>query len=975
MAALDFENDFTEVDPDGVIAISGEVITVTDIGGDHTAYVYKDFGVDYFDEQVLARMKVNIASGVDDGAEVALCVLANMTGDLQAIEAASGDYIAAMVYGDGAAVKLKTIECAAGVITETVGDTISALDTDCWLTLERDESAASSYVFCNLYEDNHELTYDAHCPVLTLTDDEDFRYFYPVAGRADETVADVSVTISDCYVGVGEEGSFTATYIFDGNNIPLACFEEAQSALTKTASGRYYGLMWYYQPSTRRVFWVYSDDFGATWNGPYRWGYSASWTPNNINIVALGTTEYDDAMLSHFYTQADYISNATVEGNGYVSYPNGGSVDPDHSTRWNVLMNVQQNNEILRLIPDYTGDDTGIEMWYFPDADDGSAVAVELELGSAGSYPITPWFRYTASVDRDGEYAHCFIGGYSYNLTYVRWDVANRSWGTPDYNVMSNAFSNHNNLCMTMDFDGDFYLAWGDYQDVKKTHFAKFTNNGDGTVTLEKGPIVACNTTAAMWPKGISIDEAGSIYIVCYESGTAYFLVRRSDDGGDTWYTYHRQDSATDQMPIMMTQDPNRAHTYLDEGCLPILFADMTDDYFYCLRDDNQGDYLKRFPDETDDLSDGGDWERKCAITINGEKIPEDLTHFPVIFNTDTLPDELWDYCQPKGQDIRFTRDEAGEERLPVDIRHFDTGEQICSICVSYSGDLVSGEDTTWYVWYGNDDAYPVTLDEDYGKAGVYDDNFRFIWPMTSQGNYYQTDRIEGRHLKPENLAAEDRVTGEIAYRVQYDGVDQEHVLYDMTQSNYYDHEWFVDDWGFTISYIGRCDPAGEDGWSVISQTTENSWNHWLGVRVQPDGKVKMTVDDGTADEYSETTETLNSGEYGWCTGVGESSSNFSAQLNDGDRAGRSGNQNFPTAPSKRYQYGKLSNQHRDGGDRFQVGSFEEIRISTSVRSQGWSAAEYYNIFQQGFLTLGTPGSAGPTPASFRRSMSNIINC
>jgi len=519
---------------------------------------------------------------------------------------------------------------------------------------------------------------------------------------------------------------------------------------------------------------------------------------------------------------------------------------------------------------------------------------------------------------------------------------------------------------MTIDFDGYLHIVWGDSQSNRQVNYMKLSNDGDGTFTIEKGPIpLFCLNGESCNPNGIQVNENGDLFVGVNRDDDEYFYVRHSSDDGETWTTVYSKYAAGQSISCQGPyQDPNRAHTYLDEGCGPLVYVNETSDDYLWLVDDDQGDYLVRWPDESPEDIDGGDWSRKCKLTIDHDKIDSDLTNFPVIFSHDTLPVEIFTYAQGDGDDIRFSRDESGEDRLAVDIRVFDTGDEIANICVSYTGDISSSEDTEWYVWYGNSDAACVSKGEEFGGANVYDSNFVAVYPLfeVADGSYDFRNRTRNGHtMSSENMDSGNRVSGEITHGQDFNGTNERIELSD----------WLINDYPFTISAVGTRDPAGAAIFSYICQARTNTLDHWLQMRIQPDGKCCCWLDDGPNSGIL-STNTLAVGVRGWMSAFGASNYSRAVQLNTVARNTTTTPQDFPTTDPN-FEYFDIGSMHRASSDYYE-GPVEEVRISNSVRVQAWTDAEYYNIFEPlNFFTTGTPEDAGPVAVVLRRHMCNLM--
>ena len=98
---------------------------------------------------------------------------------------------------------------------------------------------------------------------------------------------------------------------------------------------------------------------------------------------------------------------------------------------------------------------------------------------------------------------------------------------------------------------------------------------------------------------------------------------------------------------------------------------------------------------------------RRCALTISGSQVAETgIYAIPFSGSGDSsrlgtrLPSELFTLCQLDGNDICFTSDLEGTNRLPMELVSYDPVALTAEIWVAVP--LVASTDKTIYVWYKN---------------------------------------------------------------------------------------------------------------------------------------------------------------------------------------------------------------------------------------------------------------------------------
>jgi hypothetical protein len=92
-------------------------------------------------------------------------------------------------------------------------------------------------------------------------------------------------------------------------------------------------------------------------------------------------------------------------------------------------------------------------------------------------------------------------------------------------------------------------------------------------------------------------------------------------------------------------------------------------------------------------------WEYRKKITINHNKVDENLLNFPVLVST--IDSDLRDKAQNDGDDILFMDDKGKANLLYHEIEYFDgsNGELVAWVNIPI---LFNSVDTVFYMYYGN---------------------------------------------------------------------------------------------------------------------------------------------------------------------------------------------------------------------------------------------------------------------------------
>lgn len=202
MATEDFTT-YTEVDTNSKLTVTSSRVAWASLGDNQTAYLYIDKGTGFFSANFTHYLTVQINTGSQDNSIKAGWLLANVVGDLFAIEVAEGSYLTLLLRAISGSPYLE--------MEERVGDTAYAgdqyaisFDTPYYLTLKRDESAGTYgtlylYVYSDSARTNLLTTKSS-----TLHEKADFRYIYAVNSRNDGSAQTQSGFLEELEVGRGQ---------------------------------------------------------------------------------------------------------------------------------------------------------------------------------------------------------------------------------------------------------------------------------------------------------------------------------------------------------------------------------------------------------------------------------------------------------------------------------------------------------------------------------------------------------------------------------------------------------------------------------------------------------------------------------------------------------------------------------------------------------------------------------------------------
>lgn len=169
---------YTEIDASARVAVADNILTISDLDTDISAYVYKDFGAGYFSGDFEHTLKFR-CTGYVAVEEIYPWAASNSVGDIGALITANTD-LHALRWRNGT---LALLEQNGAVQTS---DSVSlSVDTDYYMRIVRDESVgANGTLYCYIYTDEY-YTDLVDTLVVTLTESKDWQYLFAMSARQD----------------------------------------------------------------------------------------------------------------------------------------------------------------------------------------------------------------------------------------------------------------------------------------------------------------------------------------------------------------------------------------------------------------------------------------------------------------------------------------------------------------------------------------------------------------------------------------------------------------------------------------------------------------------------------------------------------------------------------------------------------------------------------------------------------------------
>ena len=178
-------------------------------------------------------------------------------------------------------------------------------------------------------------------------------------------------------------------------------------------------------------------------------------------------------------------------------------------------------------------------------------------------------------------------------------------------------------------------------------------------------------------------------------------------------------------------------------------------------------------------------WGRKCKLTIQNAKVPGDLVDFPVLFDINNLPSEMFDAdgsypALNGGGDIRFSSDAAGTTQLACEVVTFITNNDpalgSAEIWVKVPS-VASATDTDIYVWYNKAGEVQPAETDTYGKHNVWDSNFKLVQHMAQDPSGAAPQMIDSTSNSIDGtssggMTTSDLVDAKVGKGLDFDGSD-----------------------------------------------------------------------------------------------------------------------------------------------------------------------------------------------------------
>jgi hypothetical protein len=348
-------------------------------------------------------------------------------------------------------------------------------------------------------------------------------------------------------------------------------------------------------------------------------------------------------------------------------------------------------------------------------------------------------------------------------------------------------------------------------------------------------------------------------------------------------------------------------------------------------------------------------WSYRKSITIDHSKVISDMTDFPVLINLASDSD-LQTYAQSNGNDILFTSSN-GLTKLNYEIERYvsSTGQLVAWIKFPT---ISSSTDTIIYMYYGNPSATNQQSPE-----SVWTNNYLGVWHLNDTSDINVNDSSSNGLDGNSNSGVMLNATGKMDGAMSFNGTNGSVNLGTGTQLN------FTASTPFTIEgWYSTTDPYGPLISFRNSSTSSGGDNAVIDICVGDDGStinfgklMALVRDNNSGSGYARVTgPTVNNGSWRYFV-LTRNSGNQIQLFSDGISAGTDAEPNSggPITTNIRAIANEIrwvQDNFRDGPDnRWLSGTVDEVKISSTQRSNGWITTSYNNQNSPGtFYTLGS---------------------
>jgi len=234
---------WTEEDPNTRITVTGTKVSWAGLTQNEDAYVYYDYGADYFDGDFRHEFELLHVTGDGDGL-IITWGMANLVDDFNGIRDGSGDYLSVYMVDKGATSELRIMEVDGGADHYSGANTVITSDIVYYCTIVRDESVGThGTLYLYIYSDSARTILVGKQECALHSSKKDFRYLYSVVTYNTTGGIDNSGFLQNLTISTDPFGIEKGIYVYDDGTVDMAMqsgFSATLSAAQDVASGDWY---------------------------------------------------------------------------------------------------------------------------------------------------------------------------------------------------------------------------------------------------------------------------------------------------------------------------------------------------------------------------------------------------------------------------------------------------------------------------------------------------------------------------------------------------------------------------------------------------------------------------------------------------------------------------------------------------------------------------------------------------------------
>lgn len=332
----------------------------------------------------------------------------------------------------------------------------------------------------------------------------------------------------------------------------------------------------------------------------------------------------------------------------------------------------------------------------------------------------------------------------------------------------------------------------------------------------------------------------------------------------------------------------------------------------------------------------GTDWQQYVTLTIDSDKVDDDLTDFPVYVDLTDLPDEFWNVVADNGGDIRVTTGDTNTE-LPRELVSISTSTQTGELHFK-ANSVSSTTDTTFRIYVNGSSTAAYAQDDTYGAQNVWTNDYIAVYHMQEDpgggdGIVMDSTINSNNGTSSGGMTTSNLVSGQIGSAIEFDGVDDFIEIAADTSLNP------VNNIDFSVSAWMNWEGAGGADTEIYIQQRDGSGT----------GRSWLFVDDAATHCAADSISTFLGGS-ATCAGVVANSDwqhtvvNFTDnRTSDGIQFYIDGLQEGSGTKSFETNSGAGVNIGSGKGVGYFTGVIDSVKISSTTRSAAWVSAEYTN--------------------------------